>query len=83
MTWVPRVTASPELKGRVFARDYLNARGEAWERGQFDDGRLMDPVITDFRHDDNDVLLWLTFMAGSDWERSHRGRRFEDEATTA
>lgn len=80
MNWVARVTGS--IKGRMFAREYLDARSDAWERGQFDDGHHMDPVITDFRDEDRDIFLWLAFMAGSDWEREHRGRRYEDEMTS-
>lgn len=84
--WVPHVTGLPD-KNRVLASDYLEARGDAWERGRFDDGRPMDPVITDFRHEDEadnpiSVMLWLAFMAGSDWERAHRGRRYIDETTS-
>lgn len=72
---------------RMLAPDYLEARGEAWDRGTFDNGHRMDPVITDFRHDDEDgnaigTMLWLAFMAGSTWEREHRGRRFTDELTS-
>lgn len=66
---------------RVLARDYLEARSAAWERGQFDDGTLMDPLIVDFR-DIGDDALWFAFMAGSDWERGHRGRRYNDEQTS-
>jgi hypothetical protein len=42
----------------------------------------MDPMLTDFRGDVHmDVMLWLAFMAGSDWERKYRGRRYTDEPT--
>lgn len=79
MNWVPTVSGS--IKGRVLAPEYLLARGDAWDRGQFDNGDRMDPCLTDFRGD-LDVVLWLAFMAGSDWERDHRGRRYNDETTS-
>lgn len=70
-------------RDRVLAPDYLNARSEAWERGEFDDGQRMDPIITDFRHPHHiTTMLWFAFMAGSHWERTHRGRRYADEETS-
>ena len=65
---------------RVLASDYLTARGEAWQRGTFDDGKPMDPMVTEHRSPHHvATMLWLAFMAGSEWERRHHGRRYTDE----
>jgi hypothetical protein len=78
MIWVTSV--SGYIKGRLAAPDYLEARGAAFERREH-----MDPAIRDFfgRDEHRDVELWLAFMAGSDWERTYHGRRYNDELTSA
>lgn len=64
---------------RFLATNYLAARSDAWERGRFDDGQPMDPILTDFRNDNLDVFLWHAFMAGSDWDREYTGPRYSNE----
>ena len=60
----------------VFSSNYLDARGNA-----YDNREHMDPMLGDYIYSHADAepiatLLWLAFMAGSDWERSYSGERF-------
>jgi hypothetical protein len=68
---------------KVLNSEYLKARGDAWDAGCFCEGHPFDPVLTDFRGDETqDTLLWLAFMAGSDWERKYRGSRYVEGTGT-
>jgi hypothetical protein len=63
---------------KILTDEYLAARGAA-----FDAKLFLDPSVADFL-DGDEVLAaqaWLAFMAGSDWERKYRGRRYTDETT--
>lgn len=72
---------------RILANDYLQARGEAFDRQEH-----MDEVVAMHEREYQrkqtpesvhmHVVLWLAFMAGSDWERSYRGRRYTNETTS-
>ena len=75
---------SPEAEsGRVLDRDYLHARGEAFEHHEHMDPSLELALSTHARHkymsgerEHLRLLLWLAFMAGSDWERHFTGARY-------
>lgn len=88
-SWEPRISASPAFNGRVGAPEYFEARSKA-----FDDGEILDPVLQielsptrkpEFSRSERahmHTILWLAFMAGSNWERKYRGRRYNDELTS-
>jgi len=62
----------------MLASEYLAARGAA-----FDARLCLDPAVADFLDGDEVFAMqaWLAFMAGSEWERRYRGRRYTDEVT--
>lgn len=80
MAWAPTITVSGHIR-RVLAKEYLEARSAAFDRRA-----NMDPAVADFLNqpgeEEQDVRIWLAFMAGSDWERSYRGRRYTDDPYT-
>lgn len=82
---IKQVESDPPHR-RVLRNDYLQARGEAFESHDHMDPlleielspnrrpRLPQEVSAHLR-----LILWLAFMAGSDWERRHLGPRYVDE----
>jgi len=67
------------MSGRILSAEYLTARGAAYDARTF-----LDPIVADFVDGDEilDARCWAAFMAGSDWERRYRGRRYADEVTS-
>jgi hypothetical protein len=63
---------------RILSNDYLDARSAAYDAKAF-----LSPIVADFIDGDDvlDARAWAAFMAGSDWERHYRGRRYTDETT--
>ena len=57
------------MTDRVLADEYLKARWRFFAE-------------TDYATADDFALYWDAFMAGADWERKYRGRRYEDEVTS-
>ncbi len=53
----------------VLADEYLKARWQAF-------------AATDYAAADDFAVYWDAFMAGADWERKYRGRRYDNEVTS-
>jgi hypothetical protein len=55
----------------LLADEYLKARWQAFAATTY---AVADEVAF--------ALYWDAFMAGADWERKYRGRRYDNEATS-